>query len=73
MVPAVSDHQSALALATSSLMAMIANAQAVQAAVVRGAAVREIEALRDEGRALHETYLDHMQAAAVHVRNLIEP
>lgn len=73
MVPAVSDHQSALALATSSLMALISNAQAVQAAVVRRAGVAEIEALRDEGRALHEAYLDHMQSAATHVRNLIEP
>lgn len=73
MVRPVSEHRNSQALATAAMMAMISNAQAIQAAVVRGAGQDEIEQLRDEGRALHESYLDHMQAAATHVRNFIEP
>lgn len=72
-IPPVSAHRTSQALALSAMMDMISNGQAVQAAVVRGAGKAEIEALREQGRALHESYLDHMQSAATHVRNLIEP
>lgn len=73
MVGPVSEHRNSQALATAAMMAMISNAQAIQSAVIRGAGAEEIERLREEGRAHHETYLDHMQAAARHVRNFIEP
>jgi hypothetical protein len=54
-------------------MQCISQAQAIQAAVVRGAHAAEVEALRHTANAHFESYLDQMTEAAAHVRNIIEP
>lgn len=60
-------------LATAALMDLGARAQAIQAAVLRGAPAAEIEAMRQEAQAVAESYLDHTIEAAKAARALLEP
>lgn len=55
------------------MMDVISRGQAIQAAVIRKAPASEIDGMRAEAHAVLDAYLDHMTAAAVHVRQIVEP
>lgn len=71
MPPLMSDHRQSLALATAALTEIISRAQAMQAAVIRGADVAEVEELRQAGMAVAEVYFDHSHAAAKATRAIL--
>ncbi len=70
---ALSEHKHASAMATAAMMEMISHAQAIQAAVIRGAPAEEVDAIRTRGMDWAAAYFDHMTAAATHVRQIVEP
>lgn len=61
-------HKEAGALATATLMEIIARGKAVQAAVIRGDSPDAQEAIRHEAHALIDAYIDQMGDAARHIR-----
>lgn len=68
----MSAHKEAAQLAMASMMDVISRGQAIQAAVIRNAPAAEIDGMRSEAHAVLDAYLDHMTAAAVHVRQIVE-
>lgn len=58
-------------LATAAVMDLGARAQAIQAAVLRGATDGEVEQMRLDALAVAESYLDHTIDAAQAARALL--
>lgn len=71
--PRLDAHKEPLAKATATLFDIIGHSRKLQAAVIRGAPPEEIEALRMEGTAMYEAYLDLNTEAATHIRALAQP
>lgn len=68
----MSDHKTPLNLATAAIFDIISTAQAIQAATIRNASREEIEAMRATAHDHLDAYLDHMTAAATHVRAILD-
>lgn len=66
-------HQAPMNLATAALMDLIGRKEQLQAAVIRGAAPEEIEAMRQQMHDLFDAYLDLSVEAAQHVRAIAHP
>ena len=69
----MSKARDAARLATAAVMDLGARAQAIQAAVLRGADSAEVEGMRQEAMSVAESYLDHTIEAATAARALLEP
>lgn len=68
----MSEHKGSVALATATLMDIIARGKAMQAHGVRATGPAEQETTRMEAHALLDVYLDQMADAGAHVRAIIE-
>lgn len=67
------DHLTSVGLATAALYDIIGRGQAMQAAIIRGAAQQEIVTMRAEVHDVIDAYLDHTAAAARAVQVLSKP
>ena len=65
-------HKQSMVLALAALQDIISRGQAIQAATVRGEPQESVAALRGEAHDILDAYLDHMTAAAVHARQLLD-
>jgi hypothetical protein len=68
----MSDHKGSVALATATLMDIIARGKEMQAHGVRGTGQADVEATRADAHSLLDAYLDQMSDAGAHVRAIIE-
>lgn len=69
----MSEHRQKMVLAQAALQDIISRGQAIQAATIRSDGAERLADMRTEAHDLLDAYLDHMTAAAVHVRQTIEP
>lgn len=67
----MSNHGASLDLATAALWDIISKGKAIQAATLRRQQ-EDVEAMRSEAHDILDAYLDHMTAAATHVRQITE-
>jgi len=67
------EHLKERALAHAALQDIIAKGSSIQAATIRKASPETLAAMRQETHDILDAYLDHMTAAAVHVRQILEP
>lgn len=67
------EHRQKMVLAQAALQDIISRAKAIQAATIRSESQERVAAMRAEAHDLLDAYLDHMSAAAVHVRQILEP
>lgn len=68
----MSSHKAQLDLATAALLDIISHAQTMQAAVLRQAPGKELEAMRQAGHVKFDDYLNHMTDAATQVRTILD-
>lgn len=68
----MTDRKEALIRATASLQDIISQGKAITGSAMRGAPEADQEAIRAAAHAHLDAYLDHMAAAGVHTRAIIE-
>lgn len=69
----MSDHRRPLTLAMAALNDLMARAQAMQAAVIRGDDQADLKQMRDQAHDVLDAYLDYSTEAARAARAIIEP
>ena len=68
----MSAHKGSVALATATLLDIVARGKAMQAHAIRETDQMDQETTRMEAHALLDVYLDQMAEAGAHVRAIIE-
>ena len=65
------DHLKHAQLVTATLMDIISRTQAIQAAILRGAAQEEVEIMRAQAHDVFDAYLDHSASAALAAKSIL--
>lgn len=68
----MNDRKQSLMLATAALQDIISQGKAITGSAIRGSDQAADEAIRAAAHAHLDAYLDHMAAAGVHTRAIIE-